>query len=122
LTEVGIRYWEFVPQLFSWSADVDLRPCPLRTSYQLVRNILAATARADGGVSGDKGHAVLIYDARNPAFGPEGEGTKAYTATRKALLNSSMLRRCSWQRLVGHLRGKDVLGWLTEELGLKYGL
>lgn len=122
LTEVGIRYWEFIPHLFTWIADVDLRPCPLRMNYQLVRNILAVGVRRDGSVSQNEGHVILIYDARNPAFNLAGKGLKAYIETREALRRPSMLRKCSWQRIVDHLRDKGVLGWLTEELALKYGL
>jgi hypothetical protein len=33
-----------------------------------------------------------------------------------------MLRRCSWQRIVQHIRQKGILPWLAEQLALKYGL
>jgi len=122
LTEAHIRYWEFIPRLFNWTDDVDLAPCPLRMNYQLVRNILAAGVRPDGSVVTEAGHVILLYDARNPAFRIGGDGLKAYYQTRQALRQPSMLRKCSWQRIVDHLRGKSVLKWLTGELALKYGL
>jgi hypothetical protein len=30
LTEIGIRYWEFIPEVFRWGGDADLMPCPQR--------------------------------------------------------------------------------------------
>lgn len=122
LTAAKIRYWEFVPQLFKWNAEIDLDPCPLRKNYQLVRNLLAACAQPDGTAVRNGGHAVLLYDSRNPAFDIDGDGYLAYQDTREALRDPSLLRRCSWQRLVAHIRGKRVLPWLADELSLKYGL
>ena len=68
LTERKRKYWQYVPQLFVWKSDSDLYPCPLNKNYQLVRNVLAAGVKPDGSVSLNNGHAVLIYDERNPAF------------------------------------------------------
>ena len=48
LAEIGVRYWTYLPQLFDWDPDRDLRPCPFATVYQLARNALAATLSADG--------------------------------------------------------------------------
>ena len=122
LSERGVRYWDFVPALFEWGNEEDLSPCPLYENYQLVRNVLAAGVKADGSVSSKNGHAVLIYDGRNPAFQEGGKGPRAYRETRAALREASMLRKCSWQRMVGLMREKGVLEWLTEELDEKYGL
>jgi len=36
LTEVGVLYWRYIPQLFHWNSDQELIPCPLATNYQLV--------------------------------------------------------------------------------------
>ena len=69
-----------------------------------------------------KGHAVLVYDERNPAFVECGAGSKAYEQTREALRGKSMLRRCSWQTILKQLRAMEELKWLTDELKLKYGL
>jgi hypothetical protein len=69
-----------------------------------------------------KGHAVLIYDERNPAFVSEGAGHAAYEQTREALREKSALRRCSWQHILKHLRGAGVLKWLTDDLSAKYGM
>lgn len=121
LTEIGIQYWKYIPQLFNWKTAEDLNPCPLNANYQLARNILAVGVKNDG-VSLNGGHAVLIYDERNPAFQQNGDGLRAYAETKQALIRTTMLRKCSWQKIVSHLRTKNILPWLTENLHLKYGL
>ena len=121
LTEIGVLYWQYVPSLFTWKKDGDLNPCPLNKNYQLVRNILAAGVKA-GTVSAKNGHAVILYDARNPAFQFGGDGDKTYQETKRALREPAMLRKCSWQTLVQHMRELEILPWLTKELMLKYGL
>jgi hypothetical protein len=122
LTEIGVLYWRYVPQLFKWQSDGDLSPCPLWKNYQLVRNILAVGVKPDGSVSLQDGHVVLVYDERNPAFQNGGVGLNAYVETKAALQEPTMLRKCSWQRIIQHVRKKSVLPWLTENLALKYGM
>ncbi len=122
LTEVGVLYWWYVPRLFRWPNDANLSPCPLHKNYQLVRNILAVGVKSDGTVSVDDGHAVLIYDERNPAFQRGGDGLAAYTATKQALREATMLRKCSWQRIIQHIRHRGILSWLTDHIAVKYGL
>lgn len=120
LTEVGVRYWDFMPRLFSWDAAVDLRPCPLAATYQLVRNVLAVAVGPDGIIGA--GHAVLLYDARNPAFQSGRAGQIVLETTRAALREPERLRRQSWQVILGALREHSVLPWLTDLLAAKYGL
>lgn len=122
LTEIGVLYWKYVPELFEWHNEIDLIPCPLFKNYQLVRNILAACVRPDGKVSPESGHALLIYDERNPAFQAGGGGFVAFAETRQALKDVSLLKKCSWQHIVKYLKEKAILPWLTEQLELKYGL
>jgi hypothetical protein len=122
LTERGVVYWQYVPHLFRWQNDLDLAPCPLNANYQLVRNILAIGARADETASLDRGHVVLIYDERNPVFQEGGNGLAVYRKTQEALIEPTMLRKCSWQRIVQHMRQIRLLPWLTEALAVKYGL
>jgi hypothetical protein len=122
LSEIGVLYWQYVPQLFNWQGDRELNPCPLSKNYQLVRNILAVGVAEDGKVSFDNGHVVLLYDERNPANLAGGNCLAAYRATRAALKEPTMLRKCSWQRIVRQIRENRVLPWLTEHLSLKYGL
>jgi hypothetical protein len=122
LTEIGVKYWEFVPHLFNWRSDVDMALCPLNRNYQLVRNIIAVATDEQGVRPPGRGHAVLIYDLRNPAFQEGGKGLAAYSETKAALLEPTMLRKCSWQRLLAHLRQQAVLPGLMEQLHAKYGL
>ena len=122
LTEIGVLYWKYVPELFVWRDDTDHKPCPLDKNYQLVRNLLAACIRPDGSSSPKRGHVLIIYDERNPAFKEDGHGFTAYEETRAALKTPSLLRKCSWQRITGHLRTKADLSWLTELFAVKYGL
>lgn len=74
LTQIGVLYWRYVPNAFHWQSDADLSPCPLNKNYQLVRNVLTVVPNGNPA----KGHAILIYDARNPAFAPEGDGWESF--------------------------------------------
>jgi hypothetical protein len=94
--------------------------CPLRGTYQLVRNVLAACVR-DGQVDADNGVAVLLYDARNPAFA-DGEDFSAYETVRRALRNPENICRVTWQSILAEMRMHQELNWLTGQVQLKYGL
>jgi hypothetical protein len=122
LTEVGVLYWHYIPQLFHWESNRDWDPCPLAAKYQLVRNILAIGVNSAGAGSLTNGHALLLYDERNPAFQHGGAGLAAFLETRGALHEPTMLRKCSWQRITQHMHSRGILSWLTEHLALKYGL
>jgi hypothetical protein len=67
LASEDIQYWIYIPHIFNWPSDMDYDECPLRCTYQLVRNILAVAVQ-DGVVNSQASHAVLLYDKRNPAF------------------------------------------------------
>jgi hypothetical protein len=122
LTEIGVLYWRYVPYLLNWKNYTDSNPCPLNKNYQLARNILAVGLNSDGTASVNCGHVILIYDERNPAFQQGGNGMMAYTSIRSDLKEPTMLRKCSWQRIIQYIRGISILPWLTESLSLKYGL
>jgi hypothetical protein len=100
-----------------------MQVCPLHRNYQLVRNVLAVCVGSDGIASPTNGHAVLIYDERNPAFMRDGDGDTAYRETKGALRPeyAHVLRRCSWQTLVEELRREPQTAWLAAELNIKYG-
>jgi hypothetical protein len=97
---------------FQWRQDVEYQVCPIEAPYQLVRNVLAA----------DQGHALVVFDERNPAFGPEGECARQWSAVRANLLDPSRLRRCSWQRILKALEQDPELDEFTTELRDKCGL
>jgi hypothetical protein len=122
LTEQKIRYWQYVPQLFNWSADSDAHPCPLAQTYQLVRNLLAVSVNTDGTLNTNNAHVLVIYDNRNPAFEPGGTADVQWQLTVAALRFPNMLRRLSWQRLTGHLAAHETLHWLVDGLRRKYGI
>ena len=122
LTETGVRYWQYLPTLFDWPADRDLKPCPLDGTYQLVRNILAACVLPDGTVDIEGGQVLVIYDDRNPAFLPGGKARRQWEAATGALGVRPLLRRCSWQRLVSYLEDDRELAWLVNGLAAKYGI
>ena len=122
LSERGIRYWQFVPHLFAWSGEQDHYPCPLELTYQLARNVLAACVDEGGTLDTENGHALVIYDARNPAFHPGGEADVQWWAAVRALRFPRLLRRLSWQGLATHLSQFRDLDWLTAGLRDKYGI
>ncbi len=121
LTNVGVAYWDYVPKLFSWPSDRDHTPCPLASTYQLARNVLAISVDSTGTHCEEKGHVVLVYDERNPAFQSHGAGANAYAHTHASLRDPSILRKCSWQTIIQSLENDASLDWLTSELKAKYG-
>lgn len=122
LTSIGVRYWEHLPRLFAWSADRDHDPCPFGAVYQLARNALAATVTPGGEIDPARGHAIVVYDARNPAFYAGGEADRQWEAAVGACLVPGLLRRVSWQRLLGFITPKWELTWLVDGLREKYGI
>jgi Restriction Endonuclease associating with ARP len=121
LTQNGIRYWDHLSELFGWDNAGDQIPCPMRYPYQLVRNVLAAVVDEDGALDIDRGHAVLVYDDRNPTFQPDGAGMMNWMFVKNELNDPNLLQRCSWQEIARRLRACDDLSWLSEGLAEKYG-
>lgn len=122
LTEIGVGYWTHVPELFDWAPDRDLAPCPLRETYQLVRNVLAACVLPSGEIDTVDAHALIVYDERNPAYVSGGQADKQWNAAARSLKHQGLLRRCSWQRLVAHISTDADLAWLVAGLEQKYGI
>ena len=121
LTSIGVRYWDHLPKLTNWSSEADHAKCPLESTYQLARNVLAATT-SHRGVDTASGHAVLVFDSRNPSCSAGGKITEAYARLRAALKEPSLIRRCSWQRVLERIRAEPELRWLAEAVNAKYGL
>ena len=122
LTEIGILYWQYLPRLFDWPADRDHEPCPFGAVYQLARNALAACFTADGGFDPKRGHALIVYDARNPAFQSGGEAERQWRDALAACRAPGLLRRISWQRLAAAFAPAPDLAWLAAGLRAKYGI
>ena len=122
LAEKGIRYWQYLPDIFDWAADRDHGPCPFDVCYQLARNALAACFAPDGSFDPDRGHVLLVYDARNPAFAKGGEAYRQWRGALVACRVPGLLRRVSWQRLASAIAAAPELAWLAEGLRAKYGI
>ena len=120
LTEIGVRYWEYLPHLFDWAADRDHVPCPFRGVYQLARNALAAAVTPDGALEPWGGHVLVVYDARNPAFLAKGNADQQWRSATTACRVPGLLRRLSWQRLVAGLTRAPELRYLVEAMRMKY--
>ncbi|HEV2363343.1 MAG TPA: hypothetical protein VGS12_04000 [Caulobacteraceae bacterium] len=121
LTAANIRYWDYLPSLFAWPKDADLSPCTFGRTYQLARNALAATVMPDGTVDRDRGHVLVVYDANNPEFQAGGTAQAQFDEASAACLESGLLRRLSWQRLMAPMARDAALGPLVDKLHAKYG-
>jgi hypothetical protein len=121
LTEMGIDYWRHIPLILDWDAHSDGHPCPLDWTYQLVRNVLAAVVWPDRSVDTTRGHALVVYDARNPAFAPRGAAHDALNAITAALRTPGLLRIVAWQVIAGRIANVPDLSWLADGLAEKYG-
>jgi hypothetical protein len=122
LTEVGVSYWEFIPVVFDWNSLQDMSPCPLLPTYQIVRNILAALVDADGQVSSSNGHAVFVYDGRNPAYKLGGAADMQLRQAAAACRIPGAMRRVTWQEVVRACAGSADLTWLSEAMKDKHGI
>ena len=122
LAEIGVRYWEHLPQLFDWPVDRNHVPCPLGDVYQLARNALAAALTPDGDLDPAAGHALVVYDARNPKFRENGKAGKQWTLATAACRVPGLMRRVSWQRLMLAIARAPELVYLVDGVGRKYGL
>jgi len=121
LTEIGVKYWDYVPSLFDWKSDSDFDLCPLAYTYQLVRNVLAACVTPGGDIDTENSHTLIVYDARNPSFQSGGQANEQWNSARAALKIPSLLRSVSWQSLVEHLDNSEEVNWLVDQLKRKYG-
>jgi len=81
----------------------------------------AACVQQDGKLDYKNGHAVLLYDERNPTFQPGGDGLVAWQNVRDALKYPSLLKKCTWQQVIASIRCEPALKWLTDSLREKYG-
>lgn len=118
LTEIGVRYWTYLPRLFDWNANQDLQPCPFSSAYQLARNALAATV-TDTGFDTNSAHILVVYDAPNPVVAAGGAAQSQYKSMIAACRIPGLTRRLSWQRLVGALAAAPELAYLMDGLEAK---
>jgi hypothetical protein len=107
LTELDISYWKHAGRAFGWSADLDHRCCPLKDTYQIARNVLAACVTSDHQFDEKDGHALSIYDLRNPAMSNSGK-CEFHTGLRLARVRESKL---SAIMVVSFHRHEAALAW-----------
>ncbi len=122
LTEIGIRYWDHLPDLFDWPSDQDHEPCPFGKVYQVARNALAAALTPHGELDPTGGHALVVYDARNPKFEGQGKAAEQWNQAVAACRMPGLLRRLSWQRLMAAIAREPELEYLVDGVRGKYGL
>jgi hypothetical protein len=122
LSELNISYWKHAGRAFGWSADLDHRCCPLKDTYQIARNVLAACVTSDHQFDEKIGHALIIYDLRNPTISNDGRGEHQWRRAYGAIQSSGTLRRLSWQSMIGQWPRDEILDWLRARLNDKYGL
>lgn len=116
-----MQYWKYVPQLFDWQAGSDIAECPMKCGYQLVRNIMAVTVDEDEIARPELGHAVIVYDARNPNYLPGGNADNQYREVAASCLRPGLLRRVSWQAIVEAIAPGSELAWLADGLRANMG-
>lgn len=122
LSEIGVSYWKFIPAVFDWNPTQDMCPCPLLPTYQIVRNILAAVVGKDGRVAPSSGHAVIVYDGRNPAYKLGGAADTQLRQAAAACSVPGALRRVTWQEVVRACSNSADLTWLPEAMREKHGI
>ena len=101
LTETRVRDWQYWPERFDGSADRTMNPCPLDGTDPLARTVLAACVEPNGPVDADGHQALVIDDARHPAFlpGARRHGRGPRPPGREC--DGRDYAGCSWPRLVG---------------------
>lgn len=123
----GAKYWIYWSQLSDLSFPQACPDrCPIYKTYQLARNVMAAAVNpADATVDG-RGSALLLYDARNPAFKVEEGGPQIARDTRGLLKDPSLLRSANWQslaRLLDSAGGyEDLLAFMKDKYGIFPGI
>lgn len=122
LSETGITYWDHIPSVFDWDTLEDLSPCPLLPTYQIVRNVLAAIVDSEGSVHPTNGHAIFVYDARNPVYRPGGEADNQLRLAFAACRVPGLIRRVTWQEIVRVCTCSEDLVWLISNLERKHGI
>lgn len=122
LTEIGVRYWDHLPELFDWPAGRDHAPCPFGELYQLARNALGAALSAHGGLAPTRGHALVIYDTRNPAFQRGGKAREQRDRLIRVSRIPGLVRSVGWQPLMAAVARAPEFRYLVDGVERKYGI
>ncbi len=114
--------WRDPGALSAWDAAQPVEPCPMAGPFVLARALLASTAPAPGGARAARRGAVLVYDARNPAFAAGSRADRLFAGLQQALPPAAILRRTTWQSLAAAMARSDWYADLVEYLAVKYGI
>lgn len=97
LTGKGIRYWEFIGNLYDLSADADHKPCPFRREdFQWMRNSVLAAA-----LSKDKDIETRVVAAYADADGlPTAKKARAGKIGHEITIQSNQVTPISYQDII----------------------
>jgi hypothetical protein len=132
LTGKGIRYWDFIPDVFKYSAELDYNPCPFAgAEFQWMRNMVLASAVATD--ERTQAAFVLMY-ADSPSFQisqyVKGQDWRAFTSTIRT--EAICVQAASYQSFIAaeeslNSRGipspewQGLCNWVSEKISRKSG-
>ena len=99
-----------------------MNPCSLDGTDPRARHALTACVEPDGPVDADGDQALVIYDARHPAFLAGGEAAQQWKVATGARVRRPLRRPGSWRRLVAHLSNDPDVAWLVNGLAAQDGI
>ena len=128
LTGKGIRYWDFIPDVFSYSAEEEYRPCPFAgAAFQWMRNmVLSRVMTKDEGL---RPAFVLMYADCPTLHMPQylaGQGWRGFTSTLRdeaifadALTYQAFIGMADKALVEAGLESEDwsgLRGWVDEKI------
>jgi hypothetical protein len=102
LTGKGIRYWEYIPQIFNLDPDAEHRPCPFAgSSYQWMRTLVLASALAEKHKL--KPAAALVFADRPimPIAARFGDQDSPWSRMTAGMTGAVRFERLSYEKLPG---------------------
>lgn len=104
--------WGHLPRVFDWTADRGHAPCAFGAVYQLARNAFAAVVMPRA-VTSTRPAATYSWCMTFVTVRCRlGTADRQWEAAAAACLFPGLLRRLSWQRLLGHIAEAE-----TQRLG-----
>jgi len=123
-TDIGVKYWYFIPEIIDWDTNVDYPKCPLYESFQIIRNILAASISPITGKLLNKSNTLIIYDERNENFQSGSKFELSFNSVRNKLKKGVELQKTTWQEICRVIQedgeNSDLVIWLKEKYGIQY--
>ncbi len=114
LSGKGIRYWEVIPQVFTYRNDQDLEPCPFRYSwYQWMRNLTSCFAIGKG--KQRKPAFVIVYaDSPKLPMAQKVKSTEWQAFTNRVRTEYIVFSTLSYQKLIaiaGEIEPCETAPW-----------